>query len=110
MRILFDNGVPDGLLHFLEGHAVELARRRGWAQISNGELLAVTEEEDFDVLITTDRDFLYQQNLSHRQIGVIFLRNFRWPISPENIQRIRSATDVIKCGELIELRLYPNDN
>ena len=105
MRILFDNGVPDRLLPFLEGHSVELSRRRGWAEISNGVLLRVAEEEGFEVLITNDRGFRFQQNLTGRSIGVILLRNFAWPILGESIDAIRATIERIDPGELIELRL-----
>ena len=104
MRILFDNGVPDQLAPLLDGHSVELSRRRGWAQISNGMLLTVAEEADYEILMTTDRDFLYQQNLVGRQIGVVFLRNFRWPVDSGGVQRIRIALDTVNPGEIIELR------
>jgi hypothetical protein len=63
MRILFDNGTPRGLAHFLTGHTVEEARARGWEELENGELIDAGEPEGFEVLVTTDKNIRYQQNL-----------------------------------------------
>ena len=104
MTILFDNGVPDRLAPLLDGHSVELSRRRGWAEISNGALLTVAEEAGYEILITTDRDFLYQQNLVGRMIGVVYLRNVRWPVDAAGVQRIQTALDSVNSGEIIEVR------
>ena len=63
MLILFDNGTPRGLARFLTGHAVEEARSRGWEELANGELIDVAEQAGFEVLVTTDKNIQYQQNL-----------------------------------------------
>ncbi len=38
----------------LTGHEVVTAYERGWSTLKNGELLAIAEEQEFDVLVTTD--------------------------------------------------------
>jgi hypothetical protein len=43
----------------------------GFAGLENGELLKQAEAAKFDVLLTVDRGFEYQQNLADRQIAVI---------------------------------------
>jgi hypothetical protein len=63
MRILFDHGTPSGIASALEGHTITEAMDRGWDQISNGELLRVAEEAGFELLLTTDKNLRYQQNL-----------------------------------------------
>lgn len=62
MRILFDHGTPAPLIAFLEGHTVTKAKDAGWDRISNGMLLTAAEAERFDVLLTTGKQFRYQQN------------------------------------------------
>ena len=47
------------------------------AELGNGELLALAEEAGFDILITTDQNLRYQQNLAHRRIGIIMLIDIR---------------------------------
>ncbi len=54
MRILFDQGTPVPLREFLNPHQVETAFERGWSTLSNGELLAVGEQEGFEVFVMTD--------------------------------------------------------
>jgi len=64
MRILFDNGTPRGLARLLGEHTVEEARAHGWEELSNGELIDAAEQAGFEVLLTTDRNIQYQQNLA----------------------------------------------
>lgn len=54
MLILFDHGTPRGLALALQGHTIKEAKAQGWDTLSNGELLKVTEEAGFEVLLTTD--------------------------------------------------------
>jgi hypothetical protein len=63
LRILFDQGTPAPLRHALEGHDVTTAYEAGWSTLKTGELLQAAENQ-FDVLITTDKNLRYQQNLS----------------------------------------------
>ena len=56
MKILFDQGTPAPLGQALQGHTCSTAYERGWANLSNGALLAQAEG-NFDLLITTDKNF-----------------------------------------------------
>jgi hypothetical protein len=73
MRILFDQGVPRGLAASLQGHEVTAARRLRWERISNGELLKLAEGAGFGLLLTTDKNVRYQQNLAGRKIAIVVL-------------------------------------
>lgn len=73
MRILFAQATPVPLRRFLEGHTVRTATEEQWDRLLNGELLAAAEEAGFDMLITTDKNMRYQQNLSARGITVVLL-------------------------------------
>jgi hypothetical protein len=70
MRILFDQGVPRGLGASLRGHQITEARQLRWERISNGELLTLAESAGFHLLLTTDKNVRYQQNLSSRNISL----------------------------------------
>ncbi len=72
LRVLFDQATPVPLRPFLEGHTVRTAAQEAWDRLSNGELLTAAEEAGFDVLLTTDKNMRYQQNLTGRKI--LFLR------------------------------------
>lgn len=54
MKILFDQGTPAPLRHFLTGHEIQSVFDLGWSDLTNGELLAAAEAS-FDLLITTDQ-------------------------------------------------------
>ena len=71
MRVLLDECVSEGLRNYLAGHECQTARYAGFAGLENGQLLTAAEAAKFDVLLTVDRGFAYQQNLGHRKIAVI---------------------------------------
>ena len=50
MKILFDNGTPKPIARCLVGHEVEYARRIGWHELENGELIQRAEEAGYEVL------------------------------------------------------------
>ena len=60
--ILFDVNVPRPVSRVLTGHTVAFADKRGWRELSNGDLLAAAESAGFDALLTTDLNLRYQQN------------------------------------------------
>lgn len=62
----------------------DTAYERGWARLSNGELLEAAERAGFQVLVTTDSNLRYQQNLSARRIAIAVLSTTSWP----RIQRV----------------------
>jgi len=76
--VLLDECVDEQLRHHLPGHECQTARYAGFAGLENGDLLKRAEEAKFDVLLTVDRGFEYQQTLADRQIAVIV---FSWKIS-----------------------------
>ena len=80
MLILFDNGTPAPLRDALKGHIVVEAMERGWDRLVNGELIAVAEASGFDVLLTTDKNMRYQQNMAGRKIAFVVLGNQQWPV------------------------------
>lgn len=73
MHVLFDQGTPLPIAKALVGHVVKTARQLGWDTLNNGELLRVAEEAGFEVLLTTDKNLAYQQNLRGRKIAIVVL-------------------------------------
>jgi hypothetical protein len=47
----------------LGAHTVITAQARGWDKLANGALLAAAEEAAVDLLLTTDQNMRYQQDL-----------------------------------------------
>jgi predicted nuclease of predicted toxin-antitoxin system len=63
MLVLFDQGTPVPIRRFLKNHTVRTAAQEGWDRIANGDLIIRAEAARFDVLLTTDKNLEYQQNL-----------------------------------------------
>jgi hypothetical protein len=93
MRMLFDHGGPSGIARALSGRDITEAIDLGWEQISNGEPLAAAETEGFDLLLTTDKNMRYQQNLTARKIGIVVLGNSTWRIVRLHLDQIESVVN-----------------
>jgi hypothetical protein len=93
MLVLFDHGTPKGLGRLLIGHTVVTTRARGWDRLSNGELLAEAEKEGFEVLVTTNKNLRYQQNLRERRIAIVVIGNSLWPVLRNYGDSILSAVN-----------------
>ena len=74
----------------------------GWSTLRNGELLAKAEQQ-FDALVTTDRNLRNQQNLSGRRIAILVLPTTSWPRLQKMTDRIASAIAALEPGQLTEL-------
>jgi len=105
MRILFDQGVPRGLAASLRGHEVTEARRLKWERISNGELLNLAEGEGFDLLLTTDKNVRYQQNLAGRKISIVVLGNSPWWLVRQHLDEIAAAVNAATPGRYTEVAI-----
>jgi hypothetical protein len=75
----------------------------GWDTLSNGELLKAAEEAEFEILLTTDKNIRYQQNLTGRKIALVVLSNPRWPIVRQYVQRVVIAVDASTQGSYVEV-------
>ena len=77
----------------------------GWADVLNGELLKLAEENGFDVLITADAHIKDQQNLTNRNIAILVLRAFnnRLKTHLEMLDEISEALSEINPGQIIEV-------
>ena len=102
MRLLFDQGTPAPLRDHLSGHQVETAFERGWSRLKNGDLLAAAEA-DFDILVTTDKNLRYQQNLTGRKLGILILPTTSWPKLQARAAEIIATLDRMVPGEYFEL-------
>ena len=82
---------------------VETAYEKGWSNLKNGDLSTLAEAEGFDVLITTDQNLRYQQNLLGQRIGVIVLLTTNWPRIKKNVSLVVQAIDKIQLGSYEEM-------
>ena len=98
MLILFDQGTPVAIRHALRAHTVKTASEQGWSTLLNGELLRVAEKAGFDLLLTTDTNLPYQQNLEGRKLAIVILSRNRWSLISPVVQQIVAAVNAAKPG------------
>jgi predicted nuclease of predicted toxin-antitoxin system len=74
MKILIDECLPAGLKGTLTAlqHECETVRKAGFGSKKNGELLRLAEGQ-WDVLLTSDRNIKYQQNMTGRNVSIVIL-------------------------------------
>lgn len=105
MRVLFDQGTPVPLRLALTQHEVSTAFEQNWSTLKNGELLDVAESAGFDVLITTDMNLRYQQNLAGRQIAIVVLTTPSWPRIQQAIDKIVNAVNAAVPASYVEITI-----
>ena len=103
MRILFDQGTPVPLRESLTHHEVTTAYERGWSQLKNGELLDAAENETVEVLVSTDLNLKYQQNLKSRRIALVILSTPSWPRIERAVTMVVRAVDTAVPGSYVEV-------
>jgi|SRR5579864_7513822 len=105
MKILFDNGTPRPIARSLIGHEVVHARRIGWHELENGELIAKAEAAGFEVLLSTDKNIRYQQNLARRKIAIVVLGSSQWPQVRLCLDKIAIAVNAARPGSYTEVEI-----
>jgi hypothetical protein len=105
MLILFDNGTPAPLRFALKGHVVVEAIDRGWDRLANGELIAAAEAAGFELLLTTDKNIRYQQNLKDRKIAFVVIGNQQWPILRRHVDKVVAAVNAATRGSFTEVEI-----
>lgn len=105
MRVLFDQGTPVPLRQYLAAHQVSTAFELDWGQIKNGELLAQAEARGFEVLVTTDKNLKYQQNLAARRIAIVVIGTTSWPRIRAGVDAVSQAIDTIASGDYVEVEI-----
>ena len=74
MRVLLDESVPRRLAAaFPKSFGTRTVQQMGWAGCSNGELLRHAAGHGFDVLVTVDQGFAYQQSVRDLPIPVVIM-------------------------------------
>jgi len=103
VRILFDQGTPVPLRRYLDGHIVATAYELGWSTVTNSELIRLAEQEGYELLMTTDTNLRYQQNLQDRSIAILVLTTTSWPRIRQAAEAIQAAVTATLSGDYREL-------
>ncbi len=105
MRVLVDNCVPLGITKFLTGYNVTDSVSVGLQDIVNGTLLQAAEGV-YDVLLTSDQNIVYQQNLTDRQLAIVAVDTDHWPTIQRDPHKIVQAVTAATPGSY-QLVTYP---
>ena len=104
MKILLDECTPRLVKKRLPQFFIRTAQEMGWTGIKNGKLLNLAEGQ-FDVLISTDQNLPYQQNLAGKKIAIIILPSNKVPIVAQLIPAVELALQAIQPGTFVEITL-----
>ena len=102
MRLLLDENLPKRLKSDFLNHEVFTVREKGWNGIKNGELLHLMLSDNFNVLLTFDKNLQHQQNFLKYPITVFVLTAFNntydelSPLTPQINQILE--TGILKPG------------
>jgi len=66
-------------------------------------LLAAAEIAGFDLLLTTDKNMRYQQNLTGCKIAIVVLGQQQWPRLRPHVQRVVEAVNAATAGSYAEV-------
>ncbi|MFM8719048.1 MAG: DUF5615 family PIN-like protein [Chthoniobacterales bacterium] len=105
MKILFDQGTPVPLRRYLQEHEVATAAEMGWSQLNNGDLLAAAKAQSFEVLVTTDQNLRYQQNLKDREMAVVVLMTTSWPRIARQAEKVASEIKAVGISDYLEIEI-----
>jgi hypothetical protein len=103
MRVLLDQGTPVPIKPYLTAHEVRVSAELGWDRLRNGDLLRVAEQEGYEVLLTTDKNLRYQQNLKQRSIAIVVIGHSQWPALRPHAHRVVEAADAAVPGSYVEV-------
>src|SRR4051812_2993547 len=102
MVIIFDQAAPVPLRPYLdEQHIVRTAAQQGWDNLTNADLLTAAEKAGFDILLTTDKNMRYQQNLAASKIAIVVLGQQQWPQLEPYIQLVIEAVNAATPGSYV---------
>jgi predicted nuclease of predicted toxin-antitoxin system len=75
MKILLDECVTKRLKSYLAEFEVFTVMEMGWSGIKNGKLMALCVENNFDMLLTIDKNLMFQQNLDKYPLTIVVLNS-----------------------------------
>ena len=82
---------------------MDRSAERGWELLENGELIRKAEEDGYEVIVTTDQNMRYQQNLTGSRLAIVVLMATAWPRVQHRTNEIRAAIQEVGPGQVLEV-------
>jgi len=102
MNILLDECTPHAVKKRLPHLAIRTVLEMGWSGVKNGVLLKLADQQ-FDVLITSDKNLRYQQNLTRTKLAFLLLPTNSAPVVIALLPQIEAALNTIQSGDFVEI-------
>ena len=103
MKLLLDECLPRKLKREFTAHEVFTVDEAGFKGLKNGKLIQSAFENDFEVLISVDKNIEYQQNNANLSIAILVFsaKNNRIESLLPLMSKALEVLEVIKTGEII---------
>ncbi len=75
MKILLDECLPARFKTYLLDHDVYSVYELGLSGVKNGKLLRYCKDNHFNIILTIDKNMMYQQNLNNYPISIVVLNS-----------------------------------
>jgi hypothetical protein len=75
MKVLLDECVTKRLKSHLKEFEVYTVVEMGWSGVKNGKLLSLCVDNAFDILLTIDKNMIYQQNYEKYPVTIAVLNS-----------------------------------
>jgi len=75
MKVLLDECITKKLKPYLIDLEVYTVFEMGWSGVKNGKLMSLCMLNHFDVLLTIDKNMMYQQNIDKHPISIVVLNS-----------------------------------
>jgi hypothetical protein len=75
MKILLDECVTKRLKPYLSDFEVYTVTEMKWNGIKNGNLMSLCVDNNFDLLLTIDKNLMFQQNLDKHKLTIAVLNS-----------------------------------
>ena len=76
MKVLLDECVTKSIKSYLVDLEVYTVSEMGWSGVKNGNLMSLCAQNHFDVLLTIDKNMMYQQNFEKYPITVVIFNSY----------------------------------
>jgi predicted nuclease of predicted toxin-antitoxin system len=71
MKILLDECVTKKLKSHLSGFEVYTVNEMRWSGVKNGKLMSLSIANQFDIILTIDKNMIHQQNIEKYPITIV---------------------------------------